>query len=196
MTILLAVEDAPTEQIVRKCLSIVNPNIEITGVLTKRGISHLYTRRNELNTSARQMQILLLIDLDNPNICPPQIRARWFPRGLSTGLMFRIAVVEVEAWLLASRTELARYFRVSAALIPLGVEQIGDPKQHLINLARRSPDREKRSDIVPENGSTAKIGRNYNGRLAAFISNDWNMHEAAANSPSLLKLVNSLSQLR
>jgi hypothetical protein len=64
-------------------------------------------------------------------------------------------------------------------------DQIPDPKQSLVNLARRSRRRTLRESIVPRRGSTAPQGPDYNGCLGDFVRNHWNRDSAVGRSPSL-----------
>jgi hypothetical protein len=70
-------------------------------------------------------------------------------------------------------------------VIPLQPDQIADPKQSLVNLARRSRRRTLRESIVPRKGSTAVQGPDYNGCLGDFVRNHWNSNAALERSPSL-----------
>lgn len=100
-------------------------------------------------------------------------------------LLFRIAVREVESWLLADQVNLARFFGIAQSSIPARPDELPDPKQKLIDLARKSRNRRLREDIVPRKGSTAKQGPDYNVRLEEFVNGIWNPRTAAESSPSL-----------
>jgi hypothetical protein len=72
------------------------------------------------------------------------------------------------------------------------VDDIIDPKQFLINLARRSRYKELREAIVPRSGSSAQQGPDYNGALITYVNDHWDVETAALNSPSLQKMINAL----
>ena len=63
--------------------------------------------------------------------------------------VFPVAVREVEAWLLADRKHLAHFLHVPITQIPLAPEELENPKQTLVNLARKSRVRSIQKDMVP-----------------------------------------------
>jgi hypothetical protein len=79
-------------------------------------------------------------------------------------------------------------------LIPQNVDEISDPKQTLINIARKSKKRELREAIVPQSNSTAKVGRDYNGQMIYFVNNYWQMEVAKLFSPSLQRTINTIAK--
>ncbi|MGL5066189.1 MAG: hypothetical protein ACRC62_39975, partial [Microcoleus sp.] len=107
-------------------------------------------------------------------------------------LLFRIAVKEVEAWLLAHREAFAEFLGISVDLIPADVDKIPDPKQLLINLAKKSKKRTLREAIVPDRNSTSQIGKDYNGQLIQFVNSSWQVASAQTNSPSLERAMNAI----
>jgi hypothetical protein len=107
-------------------------------------------------------------------------------------LLFRVAVQEVEAWLLADRSAFATFLGISRDLIPDNAEQVDNPKEFVVSLARRSRKRDVRESLVPREGSTARVGRDYNGRLVSFVNADWQAVEAQKRSPSLKRTMDLL----
>jgi hypothetical protein len=77
-------------------------------------------------------------------------------------------------------------------VVPEDVEALIDPKEALIQLARRSRKRQVREDICPPRNSTSRIGRNYNARLGRFVSESWNPNVARLRAPSLHRTINRL----
>jgi len=86
---------------------------------------------------------------------------------------------------LADQEALAKFLGIKTALIPDDVEVLPDPKRFLISLAKRSRYRELREDIVPPEGSTSKVGPDYNGRLIRFVNDHWDLVAAGRRSASL-----------
>jgi hypothetical protein len=72
------------------------------------------------------------------------------------------------------------------------VDEIVNAKAFLIELARRSPRKQLRSDIVPNEGSTARVGPDYNGRLIRFVESTWDPNAAKELSPSLRRAMEVL----
>lgn len=108
-------------------------------------------------------------------------------------LLLRVAVREVEGWLLADAKGIFRFFRIQVSKVPIDVEAIADPKAFLIDLARQSPNGELRSDIVPPKGSKRIIGPNENGRMIAFVQEDWDISSAQQYVPSLTRAVQAVA---
>lgn len=104
-------------------------------------------------------------------------------------MCFRIAVREVEAWLLADRVNIAKFLHVSLSRIPLGVEDLEDPKQTMVNLARQSGNRGIREDMVPRPSSRRSIGPAYPSRLIESTENRWDPNEASLQSTSLRRAI-------
>jgi hypothetical protein len=107
-------------------------------------------------------------------------------------LLFRVAIREVEAWLLAHREAFAKFLGIAIELIPNDVDAIPNPKQFLINLARKSRKRSLRDAIVPAPNSTATIGKYYNPQLIQFVQQSWQIDSAQKNSPSLQRAMNAI----
>lgn len=108
------------------------------------------------------------------------------------GYLNRVAVREVEAWLLADREAFAEFLGISVTLMPQDADAIADPKQKLINLARKSKNKTLREGIVPNSKTTAKIGRDYNGQLIPFVKQIWKVDSAIPNSSSLERAMKAL----
>jgi hypothetical protein len=119
---------------------------------------------------------------------------RWLPHGRNSNLILRIAVHEVEAWLMADREHLlAEFLGIPVAKIPQQTDDCNEPKLLLVNLARHSRKRHIREDLVPMPGSTSKVGRNYTGQLIRFAISAWRVDDAARRySPSLDRAMNAV----
>src|SRR5207302_4913725 len=114
--------------------------------------------------AAQHSPWLVLLDLDQDAECAPIARRLWLPDA-TPELCLRIAVKEVEAWLLADREKLSSFLRVSAARLPVQPDTVSHPKELIVELARSSRNREVRADIVPRLGSGRIVGVGYTGRL-------------------------------
>lgn len=146
------------------------------------------------NNASRVIPHIVIRDLDRID-CPPVLLDRIRPASPNPGFLLRIAVREVEAWLLADRKGIAEFFGIprQVSRIPYDVDTIPDPKSFLISLARRSRLRDILNDIVPLPGSRSIMGRGYNGRLIHFVRSRWNIAAASENSPSLQKAVTRIN---
>jgi hypothetical protein len=103
--------------------------------------------------------------------------------------------MEAESWILADRAELARLLKVPVAKLPVNPETIDDPKQFIVNLARRSSSSRIREDLVPTQGGTNKVGPAYNPALQNFVDRAWRPQVARHASDSLNRMVRRLQEL-
>ncbi len=187
----IAVEDPLSEAILREMLKQTKRPFSIGKCFCRGGYGHLKNLIPGLNQAASGMPYLVLTDLDKAE-CPLAIISTWLTQPRHPNLIFRIAVKEVEAWLLADREAFAKFLGIAINLIPVDIDGIPDPKQCLINLARKSNKRDLRKGIVPEQNSTAKIGKDYNGQLIPFVRTHWQVATAQLNSPSLQRAMSAL----
>jgi hypothetical protein len=188
----LAVEDDLSEAVLIKILH----NRYVVGNCYKRG-GFGYLKKNiaGFNNAAKSMLFLVLTDLDLGE-CAPTLLKEWLSVPGHHNLLFRVAVREVESWVLADRGRFAKFIGIRKTLVPTHVDRIDNPKECLINLTRKSRKRNLREDIVPTEGSTAKQGPDYNGRLISFVEEFWNPHEAMHNSPSLERTIKAVENFQ
>jgi hypothetical protein len=181
----LAVEDDLSESVIRRLLLDTGRNYSIGTVFGRGGFGYLQSRAKNWNAAAAAgTPILLLTDLDR-HPCPSGLIEDWLDGEPHANLIFRVAVREVESWLLADREGFANFLGISAVVMPLRPDHIPDPKQSLVNLARRSRIRTLRESLVPRQGSTALQGPDYNGCLGDFVRKHWNRNAALECSESL-----------
>ncbi len=185
----LAVEDPLSEAVLRKILQQSEKPFTIGSCYNGGGNDYLKKTIRGFNNAAKAgIPFLVLTDLDKTT-CPLELLENWLPEPRHPNLIFRIAVREVEAWLLAHREAFAKFFSVSKENIPLNVDELIDLKQFLINLIRKSRKREFVQYIVPPKGSTRQQGPNYNEPLIRFVRNSWEVDIAKENSNSLKRAV-------
>lgn len=111
-------------------------------------------------------------------------------------MKLRVAVREVEAWLLGDRANLAHFLNVSRALVPRNPDDLSNPKATMIGIARRSRTRATREGLPPREGSGRSIGPLYVSELARFVQARWDIDAAAAASSSLARCLQALADLR
>lgn len=161
----------------------------------KKGSSWIKNNVGEFNNLATSVPILTLLDFMDANLpCPPEILDKWLPHRHSK-MVFRVVVRELESWLLADREGAANFLGVPLRKIPLTPEKLENPKQALVNLARKSRYSSIRSALVPQQGSTAQVGRSYVSEIIFFISNTWSPERARELSPSLNSCLHRLSEI-
>ncbi len=188
----LVVEDELSERVLRHLLRESGRPYQVGLCYGRAGFG--YIRRNiaAFNHAAKGTPYIVLADLDKTE-CAPLKMGEWLAAPRHTNLLFRVAVREVEAWLLADRISLAHFLRIQIDLIPQEFDRAPDPKAALIALARKSRRGELRRDLVPKPGSTSTQGPNYNARLADFVDNYWDASVAAQHSLSLAKAVRAIA---
>lgn len=151
----------------------------------KRGSGYIRAKIRGFNDAARDLKYLTLVDfMDTGLNCVPDVIAQWVPHRRPE-MMLRVVVPELESWLLADRANLAEFLRIETSLITQNPEQLDDPKRELVNLARHSRRSSIRSALVPEDGSTAQVGKLYVSEMTRFINEAWDVTEARTRAPSL-----------
>ncbi len=189
----LVCEDALSCAVLQKLLKHSRRCYRVGSCHTTGGFGWIKKKVEGFNRAARGMPYLILTDLDASE-CPPALLTEWGLKNRHPNLLFSVAVRQVESWVLACRQAFAQFLGIREGRIPLKVDDIPNAKIFLINLARESPKRELRMDIVPPEGSTAKVGPDYNGRLSRFVEQRWDPGVAKESSPSLRRAVELLDR--
>ena len=152
-----------------------------------RGSGYIQTKVNAFNNAAANKNILILTDLDQQD-CAPTFINNLLVRHKEDKLFLRIAVREVESWLLADRENFAKYISISPTIINSNPDELDDPKEHLFTLSRRSKKRIIREGIPPID-KTARMGAEYNPLLIKFVQDYWDLKKAMNRSDSLWRFV-------
>jgi len=71
-------------------------------------------------------------------------------------------------------------------VLPVAPDELADPKQSLLRLAKGAP-RQVRDDLLKAIGGNVAQGLGYNARLSAWVHSDWCPQRAAERSPSLAR---------
>jgi hypothetical protein len=188
MSWLVATEDRLSETIALRLLAEVGVSEDRARCFGRQGNGYLLKRLKNLNsTASAELKVLMLTDLDKI-VCVAALLADWF--GImqrDANLIFRVAVREVEAWLMADRDNFASFLGISRTKVQTGVEALADPKRELLNLAKRSKARGIKQGLLPEKNAVAVQGFGYNDLLCDFVRKSWSAREASKNAPSLLR---------
>ena len=126
----LAVEDPLSEAVLRAILRQSNRPYAVGTCYCQGGYGYLKKTIRRFNNAAKGTPFLVLTDLDKAD-CPPGLIQAWLPDPKHPNLLFRIAVREVEAWILAHREAFALFAGVQQELIPQDVDALDDPKRSL-----------------------------------------------------------------
>ena len=161
--------------------------------LNKGGRGRFWKDAPRYNQAAASIGFVLgLADLESFP-CPSGLIQRHLKLSLHANFVLRIAERMLESWLLAD-TGLARFLGVSSALLPRNPDAEVNPKQTLVNLARRSKSRSVRNDLVPEEGSLGIVGKGYTPRMSEFIEQHWRPNEAQRRSDSLRRALMAIRE--
>jgi len=194
MRINIAFEDMLQEAALEKIFSALNCSFTIVNRLSHNGKGYLKKNIQAFNKSSTDIPLVLITDLDT-SPCPPALIASWLPGMLNENFLFRVAVTEVESWLIAHKDAFSSYIGIPKNKINFDPETIKDPKEFVVNLAKKSKSRDIRYDLLPGPKSGAHVGPNYNGCLAEFIIQHWDPLIAREYSASLSKAMRAVTNL-
>ncbi len=185
-----AVEGPVDEAVVRRLIDCAGGRAG--AIYGGRGKGYLHQKIDGYNHAARHAPWVILVDADTD--CAPSLREAWLPKP-APYLCFRIAVREIEAWLMADAETLSRYLSVTPSRITEDPESVERPKDAMIHLARHSRKREIRKDMVPREGSGRRVGPAYASRLIEYAATAWRPEVAARRSESLQRAICCLRRL-
>jgi len=190
-----AVEGTVDEAVLR-CL-LAHVGAQPASIYGKNGKTPLRRQIRGYNEAARRSPWVVLIDLDHDAVCAPELRTSWLPDPAPL-MCFRIAVREVEAWLLADRERLARFLGIAVSRVPRNPEILEDPKRALVDLAAGSRKSAIREDIMPRPGSGRPVGPAYTSRIIEFVNDPrsgWRPDVAAQSADSLRRCLRCIRRL-
>ncbi|MEA2061884.1 MAG: hypothetical protein U9P10_15580 [Thermodesulfobacteriota bacterium] len=199
------VEDAPSAAVAHKLLSTQNALLDRRLIFRNgfpavmRGFGAIKNRCEAfLNMAKAGSHIFILTDLDTAE-CPCALIRDWFsiPQGTPVNLpsqcIFRVAVKEVESWILADHAAWAEYIGISATNFTNYPDQLDNPKEYLLNVIRRKGKAKIHREMLPK--GAAHIGPKYNDVLCDFVESSWTPERAAKNSPSLDRALRALMKV-
>ena len=191
-----AVEGHLDEVVIRRLLQDVGvkPKVFYGG----KGKDHLKAKIPAYNKAARLFPWVVVIDLDQDDECAPPFVNTTIP-DIADLMCFRVAVREIESWLIADCERIAAFLGVSASRIPRNPDSLADPKGTLVKIANHSRRRVIKESIVPRVEGKRKIGPGYNSILFEFIRdpvNGWRPKVASKHSDSLARCIRCLKRLK
>lgn len=168
--------------------------LHVRSVHGRQGKDHIRKRIRSYAAAAQRSCWIVLVDLDQEESCAARLKRSWLPSP-APRLSLRVAVREVEAWLLADSERIAAFLGVSESAVPRNVDELPDPKAAVVALAARSRRRDLRRDMMPRPGSGRDVGPAYVSRLVEFThpgSRGWRPEMAAKQSDSLHRCLRDL----
>lgn len=154
----MAVEDALSEVVLRRALASRPVRYEIGAVYSRGGFGYLKKQTVAFNNAARACPFVLLTDLDQHG-CPPDLVRTWLSgRPKHDSFLFRVAVREVESWLLGDMVRLTSFLHLKNAPAIPAPEALLYPKQELLQLSLRSRVRRMREALARREKRAASSG--------------------------------------
>jgi hypothetical protein len=124
----LATEDELSEMVGHKLVEGAGHGLTVTLRLRRGGFGYLRSSMRKFCELARQMPVLLLTDLDAAP-CPAALIADWSSKNaIPDQLIFRVAIRQVESWLLADRESIANFLKIGVRRVPVDPDQLPDAK--------------------------------------------------------------------
>lgn len=191
LEVALVVEDVLSLAVMAKVLEHTGRGYSVVRPLIGRGVDNIRESISKYRNASRVLAHVILVDLDNVP-CAALLRQQWGVDTLPHAMLFRVAVREVEAWILADRAGFANFAAIPKSKVPQAPETLTDPKQTLINLVRQSRSRRLSAEIVPAQGMSMSKGPLYNERLGQFVRDKWDVAAAMQIAPSLQRTVDRL----
>jgi hypothetical protein len=201
----IAVEDDLSDAVARRLLQHVRRGFQVHARYPLAALPHLhpelsgygYLKANAraFNSAAATTPHFVLTDLDVA-ACAPELIQEWIGGALHSNLVFRVAIREVEAWLLADSPNFADFLSLAPMALPANIEAVAQPKEEIVRLAALSPDPQIRDNLVPRPGSTAKTGRLFTRTLLGYVRDLWNIDAAAGSANSLERAIKSLRSFK
>ncbi len=187
----IAFEDALQKSVILKIFNSMPIKINISGQFSKGGNGYLRSNLKTFVNISNRVPFFLLTDLDNKN-CPIALMESWGYNSPSKNFIFRIAVKEVESWLLADHQGVKSLFgdRISNKLHS-NCDSIDNPKEYFLDLAKKAP-KEVRNSLIKKEGAVCSQALGYNAMLERFVRDTWCPNRASENSKSLGRTINRL----
>lgn len=185
----IAVEDQPSLTIVKKLLT-EQTKFHIFSNFPMSGCGYLKKNMRKFNELSKQYVVIVVTDTDKAIINPEEFKQRWLNVPPNNGLIFELAIIEIESWILADTSNFSKYFSTPKQDFYF-TDEITDPKQKIFNIVKKSKDKEIREAILPLKG--ASIGPAYNITIADFIRNHWDSSNAIKRSKSLEHFISILN---
>lgn len=179
----LVYEDELSEAVMKRLLSFFSSKYLVSQSYNKRGFAAIKRDLPGYNQAARYTPFFVLTDLDQYE-CPLDLIGKWITFNWHPHLIFRVAVREVESWVMADRQGFAKFAAVALKRVPDNPDILNDPKATLFEIIKRSRKRELKEDILPRYPGD-RMGPNYNGSLSSFVIQSWDIKNAMQFSPSL-----------
>lgn len=187
----LVYEDPLSLATMKKILTLYQGRVCLGSLRNAEGFGKIRLNIRKYNVASQYFPYFILTDLD-AGACAPSLINEWLPEGRRPSLLFRVAVREVEAWLLGDDDSFSTFLGIPKIKIPKDPDLLMDPKDKIFSLVRSSRKRDLREAILPTPQS--RIGPAYNSVLPRFVRDSWDPVQAARHSPSLEKTLSAVDR--
>jgi hypothetical protein len=192
--ITIATEDELSEAVASRIIAEELPAYQVVQKLRRGGNGYLKSKCYSFNQMALRHPVFLITDLDNAQ-CASALIESWFDATpLNANLKFRVAIREIESWLLADHQGMKTLLGRGANKITSAPEQLQNPKEHLLQCAKNAS-RDVKNDLIRAKGALAQQGLGYNSRLCEFVRDTWSPSQASERSDSLKRAIQRLKEI-
>lgn len=199
------VEDAPSAAVAQKLVATRNAKME-NALIFRSGFPAIKGGYGAIKSNCEAflkmtksgIHSFILTDLDKAE-CACSLIRRWFsiPDNndviLPPECIFRVAVKEVESWIIADHEAWGAFIGIPPANFSTQPDQLDDPKGHILSVIRRKGRKKIHREMLPQ--GAAQIGPRYNDILCDFVENLWEPERAAKRSPSLDRALKALMRV-
>ena len=192
MTIAVVVEGDTDLPVVRKLTK--DAGLTIAAEIDCGGKHQLDADLSGYNNAAKGSPWFVLRDLNSDAQCAGQFlaarnstAARW--------MCFRIAVREMESWVLADAAAISDFLRIPRSAVPTDPDAEDDPTRTIVDLARRSRSRTIEKALVPRAGTSTAVGPLYEAKMIEFTRERWDLDRACQRSRSLARARERLREM-
>ncbi|MGL5139044.1 MAG: hypothetical protein ACRC7G_14905, partial [Beijerinckiaceae bacterium] len=126
---------------------------------------------------------LVIRDLDRDASCPGELVARLVP-DKPNELCLRIAVREIESWLIADVEAFANLIPIRKSELPLNTDDIADPKRLILDAVRRRGGKSLQRQLLSRSGEQAFEGPEYASFMQRFATDCWDASKAIRDGRS------------
>jgi hypothetical protein len=191
----IAFEDVLSEAVINRLLSQLWPEAVVYKKFYGRGSGYLRSHLQAFMNSSKSSPFFVLIDSDNEG-CAKKLLHSLIKKAPPSDFILRIAVHEIESWVLADFNNLIKALNIKSGRCPSNTDTIIQPKEYILNLVRKSASKSIRKSLLPTKVGAASQGPGYNSVMVQFVMDKWNISNASLNSESLNRTVLCLQTFR
>ena len=178
------VEDAPTCHVVRRLLGYLAGKVNRRIILpdgfpsVMGGYGKLKARAKNWKRAAENGTWLLVVtDMDRAKT-PNEIGKEWLGveclGQLPGKMIFRVAVREIESWIMADREMFAKFLRIPESNVTLDPDVLMDPKAEVFRLVREKCTVTRFKKMLPVKNQA--VGVDYNRLICEFVDGHWRVN--------------------